>query len=340
MEQVLNNSTILLTEVVCNQILGTLFFGGSVLIFLYFTPSCVIVDVLAPSVKEAENDLSAQAKTNSKQEEKEYKELKESSSLSSQNKECSLEQTKESSIINETVENLDSYGSEVVSESVQLIERNPLELYVENLIALYDITYQAVSMLKFSEDDPLYLKDPQNFEAYLDCLFPLFLLLWSGDFMFLTAADFLPSDPQEGILEGIEWLNIHFVDIWELTECLLRGIYVHLKNTARFSNNLRLIERFFEKVEANGNTIEGFRSDSGRNYFQKYSDLFKKMELSEQAKVFIQKNWTRLFGQKKALPASFLLVSAASSFLHKELSDFSFVFREYILLFEKFLNIN
>jgi hypothetical protein len=65
---------------------------------------------------------------------------------------------------------------------------------------------------------------------------------------------------------------------------------VHLKNTARFSNNLRLIERFFEKVEINGTKIEGFRSDSGRNYFQKYSDLFKKMELSEQAKVFIQNN--------------------------------------------------
>ena len=274
-------SVMTLTNTLSGEIIGTLLFGGSTLLFLYFITPSVIVEVLTPSVKEGEVESLKVG---------EAKDLKESSSLSNEDKECSLEETKESPIVNETVQNLDSYGSEVVLESLTLVERTPLDAYINSLIALYDIIHQAIITLEFSEEDPLYLKNSTNFEEYLDCLFPVFLLLWTGDFMFLSSPDFLPSNPEVGILEGIKWLNSNFVEIWELTECLLRGIYVHLKNSPRFSNNLRLIEKFFERVELSGTQIEGFRTDNGKKYFKRYSSLFEKMNLTEQSKIFSENN--------------------------------------------------
>ena len=190
----------ILTCLISDQIVGTLLFGGSTLLFIYLFPTKVIidvVDVLLPSPVEGK-DLVEEEVT---------------SFLPEKKLEQSVLQEKDSAtdmLLDKGADLLEKSTEQLASELVQYHANLSFPTYLKSLERCYDLLSEAIQSLQLNECDLLFYSFGTHLANFLKILSPLLISFFSGEYPFTEISWSLLGNAE--IVRCLELLNIHFND--------------------------------------------------------------------------------------------------------------------------------
>ena len=164
----------IIISLISDEIVGTLLFGGSTLLFIYLLPPKVIIDVVDVLLS-------------SPVEEKDLVEEEVPSFLSEQKADQSVLQEKDSvvdQLLDKGSDLLEKSTEQLASELVQYHANLSFPTYLKSLERCYDLLSEAIQSLQFNDYDFLFYSFSTHLTNFLKILSPLLISFFSGEYPF------------------------------------------------------------------------------------------------------------------------------------------------------------